>query len=145
MAVSLTKEDLQAIGALIEQKIAPMNARFDKLEQGQAVLADRLDGLEQGQAVLADKLDGLEQGQAVLANRLDGLEQGQAATAVRLDAFKGELIEIKGLIQGSQQVIVEVVDLVDQKTGRIEKAIQDMQGATAQNAYELQVLKSKAQ
>jgi len=157
--MSLTKEDLQAIGTLIDGKITPINARFDKLEQGQAATNAKLDKLEQEQTATNAKLDKLEQEQTATNAKLDKLEQEQAATNAKLDKFEQEQAatnakldkleqgqaEMKALIRGSQEVIVEVVDVLGQKTDRIEKAIQDMQGAAAQNAYELQVLKSRAQ
>jgi hypothetical protein len=45
----------------------------------------------------------------------------------------------------TREAISDVVNIVGDKIDQLEKTIYDMQGATAQNSYELQVLKSKAQ
>ena len=87
--MSLTKEDLQAISAMIKKELEPVNKQLDNMDK-----------------------------------RLDSIET---------------------LIKGSQAEIVAVVEAVGKKTDQIEKALLDTQGATAQNSYELQVLKSKAQ
>ena len=77
------------------------------------------------------RLDKMDARLDKMDTRLDKLEQGQA--------------EIRADIREAQALIVDVVEVVGQKTDQLEKTIRDMQGATAQNSYELQVLKNKAQ
>ena len=104
--MALTKEDLQAIGSL-------MDDMREELKQGQAATNARLDKL-------TTKVDKLEQGQAKLET------------------------EMHKRFKETSDIIVDAVELVGQKTDQIDRAIRDMQGATAQNAYELQILKSRA-
>lgn len=45
----MTQEDIRAIGALMDQKFAPIVKRLDTLEENQLVIAKRLDTLEESQ------------------------------------------------------------------------------------------------
>ena len=63
MDMSLTKEDLQAIQALIQEENAPIAARLDKVDT-------RLGGLEQGQAELAQNYHKLNQSMVAMEQKL---------------------------------------------------------------------------
>jgi polyhydroxyalkanoate synthesis regulator phasin len=45
--MALTREDLQAIGALMDDKLEPINSRLDKLEQGQNEMKSDISRLDQ--------------------------------------------------------------------------------------------------
>ena len=54
--MALTKEDLQAIGELIDSKLAPMQAELSSLKEGQALLQEGQASLQEGQALLKTEM-----------------------------------------------------------------------------------------
>ena len=54
--MALTKEDLQAIGQIMDNKLEPVNARLDKLEQINAKL-DKLESINARLDKLEPKMD----------------------------------------------------------------------------------------
>ena len=80
--MALTKEDLQAIGELMDNKLEPINTRLDKIEDGQVRLEARQAKLEDGQVKL-------EARQARLEARQVKLEDGQVRLEVRQARLEG--------------------------------------------------------
>lgn len=69
----MTQEDIRAIGALMDQKLAPIVNRLDTLEENQLVIAKRLDTLEENQLVIIKRLDTLEESQEETRNGVNML------------------------------------------------------------------------
>ncbi|MCL2580485.1 MAG: hypothetical protein FWE32_10730 [Oscillospiraceae bacterium] len=68
--MSLTKEDLQAIGQLMDTKLDPINKRLDGMDK-------RLDGMDK-------RLDGMDK-------RLDGMDKRLDGVDKRLNKLEGEM------------------------------------------------------
>ena len=91
--MALTKEDLQAIGALMDSKLTnalePINERLGNLEQGQSQLIQGQANLEQRQTTLEQKQSQLIQGQANLEQKQADLEE--MLQLIRASQLKVEL------------------------------------------------------
>ena len=73
----LTGEDLQAMRAMMQEELEPINTRLDKLEQGQKNLEKSVINLEDGQRNLEKSVIKLEDSQRNLENSVIRLEDGQ--------------------------------------------------------------------
>jgi chromosome segregation ATPase len=61
IAVALTKDDLQAIGELMDDKLEPINARLENVEQEIGGLNQRIEHVEQEIGGITQRLDHVEQ------------------------------------------------------------------------------------
>jgi chromosome segregation ATPase len=99
--MSLTKEDLNQISNLLDQKLRPievrldrLEARMDKLEARMDKLESRMDQLESRMDKLESRMDKLETWMDSLEARMDALESTINSIGLELKAFKIHINEI---------------------------------------------------
>ncbi len=101
----LTKDDLQAIGEIIDQRIKPLHQGQARLEQGQAQTNERLSKLEDGQVRLED-------GQTHLKTAVEALKAGQ-------DDIRDKM--------ATEAVVMDLGAKVDRITRNHERRIEELE------------------
>ena len=95
------------------------------------VIVHRLDGMDA-------RLTTLEEGQRSMDARLTSLEQGQKDLSSKLDRYYEGTIEAVG---NGLEVIGNKIDDVERN---LTNKINDIESVTAQNAYDVQLMKRRA-
>ena len=126
-----TKDDL----AEVRRDVAEVKGDLAEVKKDVAGVKADISSLQDGQTEIKADISNLQDGQQRLDGKLTGLQQGQADLKAQMQ---------EGFRQ-NREAIAEVVDVVGKKIYHLEGVVKDVQGATAQTAYELQMLKSKAQ
>ena len=96
--MSLTREDLQAIGSLMDSKLDPIKADV---------------------AGLKTDVSGLKTDVSAINTRLDKLEEGQSVMNTRLDKMETDIADVKH----TQQIMETTLDAVKMSQFRVENEI----------------------
>lgn len=91
----LTKEDLLAIGQLIDEKLKPVEERLDRLEASVERLEARMDSLEIRMDRIEERMDRLEARVDSLEERVGELEKEVTALKQKMGDLETQVVGIK--------------------------------------------------
>ncbi len=110
----LTKEDLLAIGQLIDEKLKPVEERLDRLEARMDRIEERMDRLEASVERLEARVERLEASVERLEARMDSLETRVDRLEARMDSLEERVGELEKEVTALKQ---KVGDLETQVVG----------------------------
>ena len=135
------QELLQAIGQMMEEKLAPVNGRLDGIDKRLDGIDERLDGIDERLDGIDKRLDGIDERFDGIDERLDGIDE-------RLDGIDERLIRVEAsldheirpaiqlLAEGHALILERLDDKIDAKTEKLEWRVDAIEEVLKQHLRE---------
>lgn len=121
------QELLQAIGQMMEEKLAPVNGRLDGIDK-------RLDGIDERLNGIDERLDGIDERLDGIDERLDGIDERLIRVEASLDHEIRPAIQL--LAEGHALILERLDDKIDAKTEKLEWRVDAIEEVLKQHLRE---------
>lgn len=105
----LTREDLAAIGAIMDEKLEPIQKRITGIEERVTGIEERVTGIEERVTGIEERVTGIEERVTRIEERVAGLEERVTGIEERLAATEKETRELKVLMENETNRAVNLV------------------------------------
>ncbi len=128
--------------------LVQMQTNITDLKSGQAQMQADITDLKSEQAQMRADITDLKSDQAQMRADITELKSEQAQMRADITELKSDVKalhnELEKGFQDTRSEIVDVVEAVSQKVERLENTIKSVEDVTAQNAFDVQLMKRRA-
>lgn len=118
-AMTLTREDLLALGNMFDEKIKPLDRKIDALGERMDGLESKVDALESKVEVLGERIDALEGKVEVLGERIDALESKVDALENKVEVLSDRVDTLEENVRTMRTDICVLTDRMDKVEDKV--------------------------
>ena len=105
MIMVLTKEDLQALGGLIDEKLEPIHSRLDTIDSRLDKVESRLDTVDSRLDTMDSRLDAMDSRLDTMDSRFDAMDSRLDAMDSRLDKVDSRLDTLQSEMERGFEIV----------------------------------------